>query len=167
MNSVIRIRDKERDQNAHPTRIAVLDTGISAEFSGSRYVKCYKDFVSHTDETYLDSTGHGTAIVRIIQMTYNAAEFYIGRVWEGATMTDRTPILMAQVSKVVIIHSFHSRLFLIEFPRQLIMREWLGKWKSSSSRQVSRMNMRTLCEPLRQQRKPASLFSPRPQIMAT
>lgn len=103
MNSVIRIREKERDHEARPTRIAVLDTGIGTEFSGSRYVKCYKDFVSQTDDKYHDSTGHGTNIVRIMQKTYSAAEFFIARVWEGATMTNQTPILMAQVRKAVIV----------------------------------------------------------------
>lgn len=103
MNSVIRIREKERDHEARPTRIAVLDTGISTEFSDSRYVKSYKDFVSHRDDTYHDSTGHGTNIVRVMQKTYNAAEFYIGRVWEGATMTNQTPMLMAQVRIAVTI----------------------------------------------------------------
>lgn len=101
MNAVIRIRERQRDQEAHPTRIAVLDTGIDTEYSGSKHVKSYKDFVSNTDDTYHDSTGHGTAIFHVMQKTYNSAEFYIGRVWEKATMTDQTPVLMSQVRKAV------------------------------------------------------------------
>lgn len=109
MNSVVRIRERERDQKARPTRIAVLDTGISTDFSGSKYVKCYKDFVSDKDDTYHDSTGHGTAIVHVMQKTYNAAEFCIGRVWEKATMTDQTPVSMAQVRRLATAAKFIGR----------------------------------------------------------
>lgn len=97
LNSAIRITQRNRDQESRPTRIAVLDTGISSDFPGSGNVKGFKDFVNDTSAGYHDSTGHGTSVVRVMLKTYNAAEVYIGRVWERATKTDDTPDLMAQV----------------------------------------------------------------------
>lgn len=105
LTSSLRIKEKDRDSQSRPTRIGVLDTGISADFSDSRAIKDYEDFVGHNNDTYRDSTGHGTLIFRLVQQVYGAADVYIARVWEKATMTPQTPSLLAQVRRNI----FHRK----------------------------------------------------------
>ena len=95
LNSVLRVKPKEKHSLYRPAKIAILDTGVSEDFAES--VKHYKDFVGNEDRDWRDNTGHGTNAVRLIQKVYNMAEIYIGRVLEGSQATDNTATLMAQV----------------------------------------------------------------------
>ncbi|OXV08982.1 hypothetical protein Egran_03256 [Elaphomyces granulatus] len=94
LNSVLRVKPKERHGPYQPVKIAILDTGVSEDFAD--FVKGYKDFVSNDDYNWQDNTGHGTNAVRLIQKVYNMAEIYIGRVFEAHRATANTATLMAQ-----------------------------------------------------------------------
>jgi hypothetical protein len=94
LNSVLRVKPKERHNLYQPVKIAILDTGVSEDFID--FVKGYKDFVSKEDYDWQDNTGHGTNAVRLIQKVYNMAEIYIGRVFEDHRATMNTATLMAQ-----------------------------------------------------------------------
>ncbi|KAH8598650.1 hypothetical protein B0O99DRAFT_684037 [Bisporella sp. PMI_857] len=68
----------ERDKNCPPTKIAILDTGITEEWYKmlSEYIKEYKDFVSNNDKLRQDGTGHGTMALRLLLKLYDDAEVY-------------------------------------------------------------------------------------------
>ena len=95
LNLVLRCKPNEEDALYIPARIAVLDTGVIKDYVQS--VKAYKDFISGNDDDWQDNTGHGTNAVRLILKVYNAAEIYVGRVFENSKATKNTAGLMAQV----------------------------------------------------------------------
>jgi subtilisin family serine protease len=95
LNLVLRVKPKEKHRLYRPTKIAILDTGVSDDFA--EFVECYKDFVGNEDDDCKDNTGHGTNAVRLIQKVYNKAEIYIGRVFEDSEATANTTTLMSQV----------------------------------------------------------------------
>lgn len=101
MNSALRIRDSERDALAARVKVAILDTGLDSEFSEgirkARRIAKYYDFVDETSSSPRDDSGHGTRIFQLMQKVCEAAEFYIGRVWESGRMSERTPGLMEKV----------------------------------------------------------------------
>ncbi|KAH8897707.1 hypothetical protein GQ53DRAFT_712148 [Thozetella sp. PMI_491] len=92
-NTVLRAKPKDKDARYQPARVAVLDTGVSDDYTES--VKAYKDFVAGEDDVWQDNTGHGTNAVRLVQKVYNMAEIYVGRVFERAEATSSTPALLA------------------------------------------------------------------------
>ncbi|KIM96504.1 hypothetical protein OIDMADRAFT_170237 [Oidiodendron maius Zn] len=94
LNFVLRCKPSEEDTLHTPTRIAILDTGVIEDYVES--VKAYKDFISKNDDDWQDNTGHGTNAVRLILKVYNAAEIYVGRVFENSKATRNTAALMVQ-----------------------------------------------------------------------
>jgi len=108
LNSVLRVKPKERHGPYQPVKIAILDTGVSEDFAD--FVKGYKDFVSNDDYNWQDNTGHGTNAVRLIQKVYNMAEIYIGRVFEAHRATANTATLMAQLQHVALTRPHLHRM---------------------------------------------------------
>ncbi|KAK7930998.1 subtilisin-like protein [Apiospora marii] len=97
LNLVLRAKPKDQDDQWRKSRIAVLDTGVSEALADSEdWVRGYKDFVSGDDDTWQDSTGHGTNAIRLIKMVYNMADIYVARVFEGREACANTHVLMAQ-----------------------------------------------------------------------
>lgn len=100
--------------------IAVLDTGVSETFTDSEdWVRGYKDFATGDDDTWQDSTGHGTNAIRLIKMVYNMADIYVARVFEGREASANTHVLMAQAMQHAI-HEWKADVIAMPsgFPRQ-------------------------------------------------
>lgn len=95
LNSVIRLKPKDRDHVYEPVRIAILDTGISQAYS--RSIAEYKDFVNEGNTTSQDGTGHGTNAFLLLQKVYSDAKIYVGRVWETNRANQHTTSLMTKV----------------------------------------------------------------------
>jgi subtilisin family serine protease len=104
LNFVLRCKPNEEDTLYTPARIAILDTGVIEDYVES--VKAYKDFIGKNDDDWQDNTGHGTNAVRLILKVYNAAEIYVGRVFENSKATRNTAALMAQVCNSQIFGFF-------------------------------------------------------------
>lgn len=93
LNSVLGPRNSEKDGVYQPVKIAILDTGVSEEYTGS--LEAFKDFVSGDDDNWQDCTGHGTNAIRLIEKVYRLAKIYVGRVFDGSHANDKTATLMA------------------------------------------------------------------------
>ncbi|KAK8867391.1 hypothetical protein PGQ11_005969 [Apiospora arundinis] len=105
LNLVLRAKPRDQDAQWRKSRIAVLDTGVSENLADSEdWVRGYKDFATGDDDTWQDSTGHGTNAIRLIKMVYNMADIYVARVFEGREASANTHVLMAQA----IQHAIHE-----------------------------------------------------------
>ncbi|KAK8115459.1 hypothetical protein PG984_011961 [Apiospora sp. TS-2023a] len=103
LNNVLRAKPKDQDGQWRKSRIAVLDTGVSEDLADSEdWVRGYKDFVSGDDDTWQDSTGHGTNAIRLIKTVYNMADIYVARVFAGREACDTTHVLMAEAMQHAI-----------------------------------------------------------------
>lgn len=114
----------DRDAHSRPTRVAILDTGLSKKYQQDaalrNSIKEYRDFVNGSTSEYQDLTGHGTNICDLLLKVYPAAHIYIGRIWGNRWRhsTEQVPDRMAkaidhcrekwQVDIVVIPSGFNS-----------------------------------------------------------
>ncbi|KAI6262375.1 hypothetical protein MCOR27_005926 [Pyricularia oryzae] len=114
----------DRDAHSRPTRVAILDTGMSKKYQQDaalrNSIKEYRDFVNGSTSEYQDLTGHGTNICDLLLKVYPAAHIYIGRIWGNRWRhsTEQVPDRMAkaidhcreewQVDIVVIPSGFNS-----------------------------------------------------------
>lgn len=86
------------DDDYHPIKIAVLDTGLVND-SHYNFVT-YRDFVNPEEKGRIDKTLHGTSSVDLILKAYPEAGLYVGRVFDTNQTDERTePVRLAQVSE--------------------------------------------------------------------
>ncbi|KAK2607731.1 hypothetical protein N8I77_006389 [Diaporthe amygdali] len=97
LTSLLRGKSGEKDESSAAAKIAILDTGVS-EDAESPALKDYKDFtkIDDADDTWQDSTGHGTEAMRLILKVYSMAEIYVGRVFRSRQADADTASLMAK-----------------------------------------------------------------------
>jgi len=89
---------KLTDDDYHPVKIAVLDTGL---VSDSHYdFVTYRDFADSEQKDRIDNTLHGTASVDLVLKAYPEAKLYVGRVFSTNQTDEKTePARLAEVGE--------------------------------------------------------------------
>lgn len=83
-----------------PIRVAILDTGCDTGlvFPGNGSPRpIWKDYVQKNNETPLDSYGHGTLMIRLVQECSPCAEFIVARVAEDTKGLKKSQLEIAGV----------------------------------------------------------------------
>ena len=90
------LRAKGNEPSYDLVKIALLDTGLSANHVHAQHILAWKDYVTGSD-ALADKTGHGSIGVDIIYKLFPSAQVFVARVFDDSEADPRTQDRMAEV----------------------------------------------------------------------